>query len=121
MSKLILFSLGLLIGIVGVGYLAPDFIHPHKWLVFSFLLVLSLGVHLILQWVAKKHPSDWVGYYLGIVVGRLLLSVVFLGYLIFAKTPQLYLLIGNFFVLYLCYTGFEIYSLLANLRRNSIS
>ena len=50
---------------------------------------------------------------------RLLLSFVLLAYFLFQRIPQTYLFVSNFFVLYLLFTGFEIYGLYANLRRFS--
>ena len=121
MRKFILFSAGLALGLGLADYFGVSFIHPYKWLIFAFLLLVALGVHGIIEWVTRKHAQDWVIYYLGIVVGRLLLSIGFLAWFIFTDTPAIYHFVGNFFVLYLCYSGFEIYTLLGNLRRNSIS
>jgi hypothetical protein len=119
--KFIAFSAALAMGVAGVGFLKSILIHPYVWLAFTFLLIMALGVHLGIEWVTRKRAQGWVVYYLGIVVSRLLLSVGFLAYFIFSDFEQLYLFIGNYFVLYLFYSGFEIYTLLANLRRNSIS
>jgi len=119
--QFILFSAALALGLGIADYLGLGFIHPHRWLIFSFLLLLALIMHWIIEWVARKQARDWVLYYLGIVVGRLLISIGFLAFFIFTRTPDSYRFVGNFFVLYLCYSGFEIYTLLGSLRRNSIS
>jgi len=119
--KFILFSAALALGVGIADYLGLGFIHPYRWLIFSFLLFLALIVHGIIEWVARKRAHDWVLYYLGIVVGRLLMGIGFLAFFIFTRTPDIYRFVGNFFVLYLCYSGFEIYTLLGSLRRNSIS
>lgn len=121
MRSLLFFSAALA-GLIIVGtFLIPSLIHPARWIILAFLFFLAFGVQLAIQWITSSRTEQWVGYYLGIIVTRLILSVLYLGYFIFSRTHQLHLFIGNFFVLYLCYTGFEIYWLLANLRRNSIS
>ena len=121
MRGLLIFT-GIVAVLLGLAdYAGLPYVHAGKWVMLGFLFALSLGVIALQQWVTRHQAKDWVIYYLGIIVGRLVISICFLGYFIFSKEPGLYTFIANFFVLYLSFTGFEIYALLANLRRNSIS
>ncbi|MBC7921782.1 MAG: hypothetical protein H7Z75_11935 [Ferruginibacter sp.] len=121
MPQLLVFTL-LMAGALGLAdWLADPLVHPGAWIILTFLFVLSLVVHQIIRRVDRRPARNQTVYYLGIVVGRLMLSIGFLAGFIFRETAGLYGFLANFFVLYLGYTGFEIYALLANLRRNSTS
>ena len=121
MAKVLQLTCGLGLGAGVALYLGATWVHPRIWLMLTFMSVLSLTVHRAVEWVTRRHPQNWVGYYLGVVVLRLLACVVLLAYVILTNVPNLYQFLTNFFVVYLCFNGFEIYWLLGNLRRNSIS
>ena len=63
-----------------------------------------------------KNRENFVQYYLGSVTGRLILSLIFIGTFVYLGTSDINTFIIDFFVLYLCYTGFEIFGLFSNLR-----
>jgi hypothetical protein len=120
MIRLFLFNLGLA-GLVEIAarWGGSTLIHPQKWIILLFLFILSVFSHLAMRRVTVRRSNHWVGPYLGIITGRLLMSIGFVAFFIFPGTANLYLFVANFFIFYLCFTGFEIYALLANLRRNS--
>lgn len=100
-------------------FLFPELVHFHKWLILGFFFLLSLVIQRIIERAAIKNPSKIMSYYFGTLLLRLLLSVLFIGYFIFIKVDDVFIFVINFFIFYLLYVGFEINSLLANLRRNS--
>lgn len=120
MIRLFLFSLGMA-GLVAAAarWGGIAIVHPQKWFILLFLIVLSAFSHQAVRRVTARRPNNWVGPYLGIITGRLLISIGFIAFFIFSGTANLYLFVANFFIFYLCFTGFEIYALLVNLRRNS--
>ncbi len=93
-----------------------QYIHPHKWIILSFFFAISYLNHLLMQFGFAKNRENFVQYYLGSVVARLILSLAFIGAFVYLGTPDINIFIINFFVLYLCYTGFEIFGLYRNLR-----
>jgi hypothetical protein len=66
----------------------------------------------------RNNREKFVQFYLSTVVGRLILSVIFIGAFLYAGLTDSVLFIINFFALYLFYTSFEIYGLYRNLRRD---
>jgi hypothetical protein len=70
--------------------------------------------------LAKDRDNIMVPYLLFTFV-RLITSLVFILTLVRRNTDGLVAFLGNFFLLYFLYVGFEIHWLLTNLRRNSDS
>ncbi|WP_026997015.1 hypothetical protein [Flectobacillus major] len=115
-------TLTIVVGLI--FYLAPylglsAFIHADKWFILAFYTAISYFNHLLMQQGFANDRKNFVPFYMGSIAARLLLSLVFIGIFIFRGTPDIYIFISNFFVLYLCYTGFEIYDLYRNLRHFS--
>ncbi|MEA5459048.1 hypothetical protein VB796_08370 [Arcicella sp. LKC2W] len=120
MTRIILLTL--VIGII--IYFSPQiglfqYIHPQKWIILSFFFAIAYFNHILMQFGFAKNRENFVQFYLGSIVSRLVLSLVFIGTFAYLGTPDINLFIINFFVLYLCYTGFEIFGLYRNLRHFS--
>ena len=117
-NSLILFGV-----LVGLFYLlrsieaTSKLIHPQFWgiLIFSFLLgmlVVFIGDWGMRNMDAQSRPN----LFLGLTVMRLLLSMIFIGIVVFTGLEQRVLWVGNFFMVYLFYLVFEIVTILSNLR-----
>ena len=120
MLRIILFTIG--IGLL--FYVAPEiglsqYVHAKKWVILSFFFAISYLNHILMQIGFAKNRENFVQYYLGSVTGRLVLSLIFIGIYVYSGTSNLNTFIIDFFVLYLCYTGFEIFGLYRNLRHFS--
>jgi hypothetical protein len=94
-------------------------IHPTKWYIWAFYGATSYLSHILMQLGFDNDRKYFVQFYLTTIVSRMFLSLAFVGYFIYQDTPNIYIFITNFFVLYLCYTGFEIYDLYRNLQHIS--
>ena len=117
MLRIILFTIA--IGIL--FYVAPEiglsqYVHAQKWVILSFFFTISYLNHILMQIGFAKNRENFVQYYLGSVTGRLILSLIFIGTFVYLGTADINTFIIDFFVLYLCYTGFEIFGLYRNLR-----
>jgi len=112
---------------IGIGllfYFATEiglsqYVHPQKWVILSFFFAISYLNHFLMQIGFVKNRENFVQYYLGSITGRLILSLIFIGTYVYLGTSDINIFIINFFVLYLCYTGFEIFGLYRNLRHFS--
>jgi hypothetical protein len=105
-------------------YFAPQiglsqYLHPYKWFMLAFFFALSYLNHILMQLGFSNNRENFVQYYLGGMVARMIMSFIFIGTIAYMGTEGIYTFITNFFVLYLCYTGFEIYGLYRNLRHFS--
>jgi hypothetical protein len=121
MFKILLFALLVAIFIFTVQYFFPFLIHSAIWQIFIFLTALTLVGHLLIERLSKITKEYFALAFLGTMVVRLLVSAGFIALFTFKKIPYLFLFVGNFLLLYFFFLGFEIYVLVANLRRNSQS
>ena len=96
-----------------------NLIHPYIWYMVWFFVFITGFTYYIINMGSKSDPENFQMYYFGSTVFRVLMcmGVVFL-YVYFAREGELQFAL-NFFLLYFIYTGFEIYHILTNLRRNS--
>lgn len=82
-----------------------------------FSAVLGIIVVAIAHWAlssfdAQSRPNIFIG----LTVLRMLLSMIFLGAVLYIGLEERVLWVVNFFVVYLFYLVFEIYTILSNLR-----
>jgi len=99
-------------------YTQPAWLHPSWRVILLFFLSVSLLLHRLMQTGFENNREKFVQMYMASIVARLLLSVLFVGFYIYRKVPGIKVFVVDFLVLYICYTGFEIYSLNRNLRRD---
>ena len=102
-------------------YVAPEiglsqYVHPQKWMILAFFFAISYLNHILMQFGFANNRDNFVKYYLGSITSRMILSLIFIGIFLYSNIPAPYIFLLDFFVLYLCYTGFEIFGLYRNLR-----
>lgn len=102
-------------------YFAPQmglqsWIHPKKWEILAFFFAISYLNNLLTQMGLSKNRENFVQFYLGSITARMILSLVFIGIYLYSGMANPNIFVVNFFALYLCYTGFEIYNLYRKLR-----
>ncbi len=99
-------------------FVNASWVHPYIWYILAFFFGLSFLIYRLMEYGMKDNRKKFVSFYLSTVVGRLILSLIFIGIFLYHGLTDSLLFIINFFILYLCYTGFEIYTLYCNLRRD---
>lgn len=115
--NLLIFSavLGLLIWLLirATGY---NLVHPFIWYIFGFFILITAITFFITRLGIREDEANFQLYYFGSMAFRVLLciGVVFVYVYLYSENELQFVL--NFFVLYFLYTGFEIYSILTNLR-----
>jgi hypothetical protein len=117
--NLIIFS-GVLAVLTGVlqHYTGNQVVHPFVWYIFAFFILITAGTFYITKLGISYDNDNFQLYYFGSMGFRMMLSIgaVFLYVYLYSENELQFVL--NFFVFYFLFTGFEIYSLLANLRPN---
>jgi hypothetical protein len=119
MPKLFLFCGLIFAGLFGLQTFFPAWLHPLVWQAAVFVVLMTLAGHYAIEVFSRKAKDNLGLVFLGTMTFRLIASSVFFAAFAFSHTLQILLLAANFVVLYIFCTGFEIYLLLANLRRNS--
>ena len=107
----ILVSAVLAVLIYFTGY---ELVHP-----LAFFALITLGAFYAIQKGSKADPGSFQLYFMGSSVLRVLLCMTAVFIYVFMAAERELQFALNFFALYFIYTGFEIYSILSNLRRIS--
>ena len=89
------------------------------WYLLAFFFALSYVTSMLTEHGIKKDPKNFQIFYFGGMMFRVILCMIVALIIIYSGTENLFNFIINFFGLYLLFLGFEIYSLLTNLRANS--
>jgi hypothetical protein len=117
LRNLLIFTgvVGLVIGALSY-FTSNALVHPFIWYILGFFLLITGATFYITRLGISYDSDNFQLYYFGSMGFRMLLSigVVFIYVYLFAENELQFVL--NFFVLYFLFTGFEIFSLLANLR-----
>jgi hypothetical protein len=107
--------ISIVIGIL-IKYSGFEFIHPLIWYTLGFFVLISGFTYYLTQLGHKNDPDNFQVYYFASMGFRFILSLgVIVLYIFFYEEGRLQF-VFNFFALYFLFIGFEIYSLLANLR-----
>jgi len=116
MVKLIIYSIFLIALTFFISFLFPTLIHSKIWMIFIFLISLTIISQLGMKFFIPKQNEIII--FLGTMGLRLLTSFIFIAYFAFNHLPDLLTFVCDFLVLYLFYMGFDIYVLLITLRPN---
>jgi hypothetical protein len=113
----------LLIVLAIVFFLSNTFplswIHARKWELLAFWGCVTYLNHQLSKFGFANNRAYFVQFFLVSIVLRLIISLLFLAYFFKNHETELLKLIVNFFVLYLLFTGFEIYEMYRKLQRFS--
>lgn len=94
----------------------PQIIHSSIWGIFGFVVGLSYLVNAFALWLYKKSPENFLQIKLLGMVIRILSSLGFIAILVVMGVENIILFIANFFILFLFYLTFDIYTFISNLR-----
>ncbi|CAG4991897.1 hypothetical protein DYBT9275_00851 [Dyadobacter sp. CECT 9275] len=110
-------SIGIVLFLVQ-HFFNPAWIHYQIWYILAFFLGVSFLIHRLMEYGLRDNSKKFVSFYLTTIVGRLILSIIFIALFLYNGLTDSFIFVINFFALYLFYTGFEIYGLYCNLRRD---
>ncbi len=120
--SLFLKIVGITLAIAGVVYLCYFFealawlIHESIWIILGGGAVIALLVALYNTFALSRSAQSFVPLFLASMLIRFFLSILLIGFLLFKYQDQRLILVFNFFLIYLSYLVFEIFSIIANLR-----
>lgn len=99
-----------------VNFINPSWVYRYTWLIVLFFFLLTIGSISATKYAARHWRKQFIQVYFGIMTLRLFISVAFALMLIVLDREHVLVFGINFLVLYLLFLGFEIYSILTNLR-----
>ncbi|AWW33115.1 hypothetical protein DN752_09420 [Echinicola strongylocentroti] len=102
-----------------VQFVKPEWVHSSVWQIIIFYFGVMLVSGQLIQFLLKQSKENSVAILMGATIIRFLASLIFVAICLFAKIDNKILFFANFFMIYLLYLLFDIYSLIANLRPHS--
>lgn len=94
----------------------PQIVHSQIWEIYFFLLIMFFLIHVLTGFLLKASSENFFQISLLAMILRLISSFVFVGIEVWAGMENILLFISDFFVLFLFYLIFDIYTFIANLR-----
>lgn len=114
--RFLLFSL-IVLGLVFIFQeTLPQILSESIWTIFYFMVIMSYLVSFLALWLYKKSPENFLQIKLLGMVIRILASLTFIAVIVWPGEENIILFIANFFVLFLFYLIFDIYTFISNLR-----
>lgn len=108
-KKLFVFTVIVALAGTGIAYLLPDkYVTPTIPFLYLFFFSATMVVHYVLLQVSLKKASSFINYFMLMTFGKLIffLSIVMLYALIRREDAAQFIV--AFFILYLCFTVFEV-------------
>jgi hypothetical protein len=119
LSKLSIFFL-ILASFLMIGEQIDDLqiFHRHKWFLLIFFYAQTVLTTAFIHFGIKRNQDNMAVFYFGAMIFRFFISLMVAFVLIYKGMDEKVLFVANFFVFYLLFIMFEIYSILTNLRPN---
>lgn len=114
--RFLVFSLFILGMVLILQQFLGHIISPSIWTIFYFVIILSYSVSFFALWLYKKSPENFLQIKLLGMVVRILASLTFIAVMVWKVEENIILFISNFFILFLFYLIFDIYTFISNLR-----
>lgn len=104
-------------GLIGLFYvLLPDIVHEKIWNIYFFMLILSFLISLLNSFLLKSFAENFFNIMVLAMILRFIATIVFIGLAVWPGMENIILFIADFFVVFLFYLVFDIYTFLSNLR-----
>lgn len=114
--RFLLFSL-IMVGLILLfQQTLPQILSESIWTIFYFMVIMSYLVSFLALWLYKKSPENFLQIKLLGMVIRILASLTFIALIVWGGEENIILFIANFFILFLFYLIFDIYTFISNLR-----
>lgn len=102
--------------IVLLQVVLPSVIHSKIWEILLFVAILSFLIGLLNSFLLKTLPDNFFQIMVLAMILRLISTLVFIGVLVWPGMKNIILFIADFFIIFLFYLVFDIYSFLSTLR-----
>jgi len=102
--------------IVILNFLLPLIIHEEIWEIYAFLTVVSFLVGVLNGFLLKSFGDNFFQIMVLGMVLRFIASITFIGIYAWMGVENIILFIADFFVIFLFYLAFDIYTFISNLR-----
>ncbi|MDN3204907.1 hypothetical protein [Algoriphagus sediminis] len=99
-----------------LNLLLPVIIHEEIWEIYAFLTIVSFLVGVLNGFLLKSFGDNFFQIMVLGMVLRFIASITFIGIYAWVGVENIILFIADFFVIFLFYLAFDIYTFISNLR-----
>jgi hypothetical protein len=114
--RFLLFSLAIAVLIGVLSLVFPLLIHAKIWNIYFFLIIFSFLISLLNGFLLKSFSENFFQIMVLAMILRFIGTLVFIGIAVWPSMENIILFIADFFIIFLCYLVFDIYTFLSNLR-----
>jgi len=114
--RFLLFSLAIAVLIGVLSLVFPFLIHEKIWNIYFFLMIFSFLISLLSGFLLKSFSENFFQIMVLAMILRFIGTLVFIGIAVWPSMENIILFIADFFIIFLCYLVFDIYTFLSNLR-----
>jgi hypothetical protein len=114
--RFVLFSATIAVLIFILNFLLPQVIHEKIWEIYFFMGITSFLIGLLNSFLLKTFPENFFQIMVLAMILRFIATLVFIGLEVWPEMANIILFIADFFIVFLFYLVFDIYTFLANLR-----
>ncbi|SFD69469.1 hypothetical protein [Spirosoma endophyticum] len=120
MLRIFLFTIILtIVFFVAEQYFVATWLHPSWKILLIFFFSVSFLTQRLVETGLQGNRERLIPLYLAATAARLILGLAFIGFFLFQHIDHQRTFALDFLVLYIFYTGFEIWGVTRNLRRDS--
>ena len=112
----LLATAALVVLIVILQVVLPVVIHPKIWEIVAFMAIVSFLIGLLNSFLLKNFADNFFQIMVLAMILRFIASLVFIGVEVWPGMENIILFIADFFIVFLFYLVFDIYTFLSNLR-----
>ncbi|MGF7214635.1 Na+-transporting NADH:ubiquinone oxidoreductase subunit NqrB [Spirosoma lacussanchae] len=100
-------------------YYAVPWLHASWKAILVFFVSVSLLTHRLVETGLQGNQERFVPLYLAATVARFIVGLIFVGFFLLQSVADRRTFVLDFLVLYIIYTGFEVWGIHRKLRQNS--
>lgn len=119
---LLLLTFGIVIVALALQFFIPEMtLTGNFWGMIIYFFLLTLIVHLFFISASHDKTQLSISYFMATIVLKLLISIMFIALLVYINPHQSMNTVVWFFIMYLLYTGFELFLVIKQIQGRNAS
>ncbi len=120
--NLLLLTLGIVIVAMALQFFIPEMTLPDNyWGMIIYFFLMTLIVHLFFISASRYKTQISISYSWATIILKLLISIMFIALLVYINPHQAMKTVVWFFIMYLIYTGFELFLVIKQIQGRNAS
>lgn len=120
LKKLLIFTILIAIaGTIASQFLSSNFITPTLPFLYVFFFAATLVVHYLLLKISEKRPPGFINFFMLVTFGKLIFFLTIILIYALLNRDDAVQFIVVFFILYVCFTAFEVILTLSHSKKKT--